>query len=46
MNTTKRSEFKMKRERTIKTSKPVICTGIIRMPNKKAMDSIKQLLGA
>lgn len=36
----------MKKERTIKISKPVICTGIVRMPNKKAMDSIKQLLRA
>lgn len=36
----------MKREKTIKTSKPVICTGIVRIPNKKAMDSIKQLLRA
>lgn len=36
----------MKRERTTKTSKPVVCTGIVRIPNKKAMESIKQLLGA
>lgn len=36
----------MKKERTTKTSKPVVCTGIVRIPNKKAMDNIKQLLGA
>lgn len=28
----------------IRISKPLICTGIIRLPNKKALDSIKHLL--
>lgn len=36
----------MKKERTIRTSKPIVCTGIVRVPNKKALNSIKQLLGA
>lgn len=36
----------MKKERTMRTSKPIVCTGIIRIPNKRALNSIKQLLGA
>lgn len=36
----------MKNERTIRTSKPIVCTGIVRVPNKKALNTIKQLLGA
>lgn len=36
----------MKKERTIRTSKPIVCTGIVRVPNKRALNSIKQLLGA
>lgn len=34
----------MKRERTIRTSKPIICTGIIHIPNKVTLNSIKKIL--
>lgn len=34
----------MSKDKLIKTTKPITCTGIIRMPNKKALDSIKHLL--
>lgn len=33
----------MKKERTIKTYKPIACTGIIRIPSRKALTHIKQL---
>lgn len=34
----------MNKNKIIKTTKPITCTGIIRIPNKKALGSIKQLL--
>lgn len=34
----------MKKNKIIKTAKPITCTGIIRIPNKKALDSVKRLL--
>lgn len=36
----------MKNEKTIKTHKPIVCTGIVRIPSRKALTHIKQLLGA
>lgn len=34
----------MNKNKIIKTAKPITCTGIIRIPNKKALDSVKRLL--
>lgn len=34
----------MIKDKLIKTTKPIACTGIIRIPNKKALDSVKRLL--
>lgn len=34
----------MNKNKIIKTARPITCTGIIRIPNKKAFGSIKQLL--
>lgn len=34
----------MSKDKLIKTTKPIACTGTIRIPNKKALDSIRHLL--
>lgn len=34
----------MRKEKTVRTSKPIICTGIIRIPDKSALDNVKKLL--
>lgn len=34
----------MNKNKIIKTTKPITCTGIIRIPNKKALDINKFLL--
>lgn len=34
----------MKKERIIRASKPIVCTGIVRMPNKVTLNSIREVL--